>query len=176
MGCLRHGVVHCGHVVRRVETVSAPNMLFKELLAPTVAALLIGPHCPDLVFASAADNAGTTFTLNSLSCICHFSLELLRPLSSSLEFHRFGLVEGHTHRCHNQHADDLSHILTSPLWRVVLAQTAVTKKARMEVHFLVHDLWGGGVFAATMSFERPIRLTAKSVNVPSCPVSSSVSD
>jgi len=76
-------------------------MLFKELLPPVVAALLLAKWCPDIVLASATDNAGAAFV------------------------------------------------------------AVTTKAARMEVHFIVHDLWTGEAFAATVSFRRPTRRCAK---------------
>ena len=148
-------------------------MLFKELLAPVVATLLLGPHCKEKVFAAATDNAGTAFVMNSLSCSCPMSLELLRPLSSSLELNHLGLVGGHAHRCHNEHTDALSHALPDSVWSAVLAQAEVRKRARMEVHFIVHDLWEGGAFAATMSFAQPTRHSVLHVSAVSSPVSKS---
>ena len=154
---------------RQSAGASSPSMLFKELLAPSVAVLLLAPLCRGKVFAAASDNAGTAFVLNSLSCGCPLSLELLRPLAASIESNHLGLVGGHAHRCHNVHADDLSHALHDHLWAAVLAQAKVKKSARMEVHFVVHDLWEGGAFAATISFARPIRPHVKGVSAASCP-------
>ena len=90
---------------------SSPSMLFKELVPPVIATLLLAPFCKGKVFAAATDNAGVAFVLNSMSCRCPLSLALLRPLADSLAKHHLGLIAGHAHHQHNSHADELSHAL-----------------------------------------------------------------
>ena len=135
---------------------SSPSMLFKELVPPVIATLLLAPLCKGKVFAAATDNAGVAFVLNSMSCKCPMSLALLRPLADSLAKHHIGLIAGHAHRHHNKHADALSHALPQQVWKRIRAQAAgrQRKKNRMEFHFVVHDMQTKEAFAASMSFPR----------------------
>ena len=135
---------------------SAPSMLFKELVPPVIATLLLAPFCKGKVFAAATDNAGVAFVLNSMSCRCPMSLALLRPLADSLAKHHLGLIAGHSYRQHNSHADELSHALPQQVWDDLSTQAAgrTRKRNRMEFHFVVHDMESKEAFAASMSFPR----------------------
>ena len=139
----------------------APSMLWKELVGPSMAILLLARWVPGLVFASAGDNAGGAFVLNSLSCNCPRVLELLRPVTDAMERYHLGVLGGHAHRTCNQHADILSHALTSSLWRDVVAQEAVRKRGRLELSFVVADTVTGEAFAGTMSFRQVTARDAK---------------
>ena len=132
----------------------APSMLWKELVGPTIALLLLARWVPGMVFASAGDNAGGAFVLNSLSCNCPRVLELLRPMTDAMERYHLGLLGGHAHRACNQHADILSHALTAGMWRVLVAQETVHKVGRLELPFVVSDVVSGETYAGTMSFRR----------------------
>jgi len=59
---------------RQSATATARHMLYKELLPPVVAALVLAHARPDNVWCSALDNAGAAFVLNKMSCACPFSL------------------------------------------------------------------------------------------------------
>ena len=130
-------------------------MLFKELLAPAVTAILLAPFLQRKVFGCALDNAGAAFTLNKLTCRCPRCLELLRPLADSLSRYHMGLIAGHAHRCRNAHTDELSHSLSHDLWSQIIAKAPRKKLHRMEIHFIVVDLERREARAATISFKRP---------------------
>ena len=131
------------------------SMHFKELVPPTITALLLGPMLDEHVLCAALDNAGTAFSINSLTCGCEMSLELLRPLSDSLSRGQHALLAGHAHREHNPHADALSHPLTDDIWMQVKASAAVHKKHRMELHFAIYDVATAESYVATISFKDP---------------------
>ena len=149
---------------RQSDGSDAPGMLLKELVPPVVASLLLAQWCPGVVFAAATDNAGVAFVLNSLSCSTPQCLALLRPLADSLSAHHTGLIGGHAHRAYNQHADDLSHALSSALWKQVVAEQRTRRTSRLELPFVVHDLHNGDCFAATMSFARRSHRAVKRVS------------
>ena len=132
-----------------------PSMLWKELVGPVVAILLLARWAPNTVFAAAGDNAGGAFVLNTLSSGCPRVLELLRPLTDAMERYHLGILGGHAHRARNVHADILSHALSAITWRGVIAQEWVRKAARLELPFVVADTTTGEAFAATISFKRP---------------------
>ena len=130
-------------------------MLFKEVLAPVVTALLLAPFVRGSVFACATDNAGAAFTLNSLSCACPETLKLLRPLSDGLTRAGVGLVADHAHRERNGHTDDLSHALPMRLWSRCVAQDDGSVRARTtRVPFAIMDMASGEAYTASMSFPR----------------------
>ena len=132
-----------------------PGMLFKELVPVVVMTMLLAPWVDKhTVFASALDNAGAAFVLNSLSCNCPWSMELLKTFVDSLVFHRVGIIADHAYRQFNTHADAMSHAVPSPLWLPLLQQRSVVKHRRMQIDFVVHDMQTGEMFAAAMSFPR----------------------
>ena len=131
------------------------SMHFKELVPPTISSLLLGPMLDQHVLCAALDNAGTAFSINSLTCGCAMSLELLRPLSDSLSRGRHALLAGHAHREHNAHSDALSHPLTDDIWSQVRASAAVKKGHRLELHFVVYDVATAECYVATISFKDP---------------------
>ena len=137
------------------------SMHFKELVAPTVTGLLLGPMLDQHVLCAALDNAGSAFSVNSLTCSCEMSLELLRPLSDSLSRGQHALLAGHAHREHNAHADALSHPLTSDIWAQVIASAAVRKSHRMELQFAVFDVKTAECYLATISFKDPARRSSR---------------
>ena len=116
------------------------SMHFKELVPPTIASLLLGPMLDQHVLCAAIDNAGAAFSINSLSCSCEMSRELLKPLSDSLSRGSHALLAGHAHREHNSHADALSHPLNDDIWLQVLKSAMVSKRHRLELHFVVFDV------------------------------------
>jgi hypothetical protein len=132
----------------------SPSMLWKELVGPVVAMLLLARWAPHTVFAAAGDNAGGAFVLNTLSSGCPRVLELLRPLADAMERYHLGVLGGHAHRECNEHADALSHALPASLWRDVAAQEWVRKAGRLELPFVVADTSTGETYAATISFKR----------------------
>ena len=137
------------------------SMHFKELVPPTISALLLGPMLDQHVLCAALDNAGSAFSINSLTCSCLMSLELLRPLSDSLSRGQHALLAGHAHREHNPHADALSHPLSNDLWAQVLTSATVRKHHRMELQFAVLDVDTEECFLATISFKDPIRQSSR---------------
>ena len=145
------------------EELRDASMLFKELVPVVIILLLLAPWCDDVVFASVTDNAGVAFVLNALSCNCPRSIELLRPLVDSLACHRLGLVGGHAHREHNHHSDVMSHAIPDALWDDLVQGAPHCKRNRMEIHFVVHDLYNNDCFAATISFRRPSSLSVRNV-------------
>ena len=136
-------------------------MLVKELVPQAVAMLLLARWAPGVVFAAATDNAGVAFVMNKMCCKCPLALELLRPVADAMEQYHLGLLGGHAHRCHNRHADDLSHAITASLWNDIVAQERVHKRGRLELPFVVADVESGEAFAATISFKRPSSLRAR---------------
>ena len=132
-----------------------PSMLWKELVGPVVTILLLARWVPNTVFAAAGDNAGDAFVLNTLSAACPRVLELLRPLTDTMERYHIGILGGHAHRACNTHADILSHALSAALWNNVALQEWVHKAGRLELPFVVADTTTGEAFAATLSFKRP---------------------
>lgn len=143
------------------STGTGPSMLVKELVPQAVAMLLLARWAPGVVFAAATDNAGVAFVMNKMCCKCPLALELLRPVADAMEQYHLGLLGGHAHRCHNRHADDLSHALTASLWNDIVAQERVHKRGRLELPFVVADVQSGEAFAATISFKRPSSLRAR---------------
>ena len=139
------------------------NMHFKELVPPTVAALLLGPMLDQQVLCAALHNAGAAFSINSLSCNCEMSRELLKPLSDSLSRGSHALLAGHAHREHNAHADALSHPLNDNMWSQVLKSAKVRQHHRMELQFVVFDVKTFECFMATTSFRDPLRRDTKPV-------------
>ena len=133
----------------------SPSMLWKELVGPVVAMLLLARWVPHMVFASAGDNAGGAFVLNKLSSACPRVLELLRPLTDAMARYHLGMLGGHAHRECNEHADALSHALSASMWHDVAAQEWVHKSARLQLPFVVADTTSGEAYAATISFKRP---------------------
>ena len=131
------------------------NMLFKELVAPVVAALLLSHCIPDTVMCCAVDNAGVAFVLNALSCGCPWSRALLRILADKLAANRVGMIAGHAHRHRNTHADDLSHLLANVAWSQVVASAPRKQPARCELHFAILDLRRREACLATVSFAPP---------------------
>ena len=142
---------------------SARSMLYLELLPPVVGAIVLGRLFRNQVWCAALDNAGAAFVLNKLSCGCPFSLELLRRLADSLAANRAGFLAGHAHREKNQHADALTHLLTSQLWSQVLDGAHHSKPQKDEVHFVITELKSGECWAATVAFSRPSDRGAQSV-------------
>ena len=140
---------------RQSKGSGTPHMLFKELVAPTMAVSLVAPFLRGQAVACALDNAGVAFTLNSLSSGCAMTLQLLRHLADSLSWNQLGLVAGHAHRHRNQHADALSHSLTVLSWQRAIATAKKAKTHRMELHFAVLDVKAGEAYLATMSFAKP---------------------
>ena len=132
----------------------APNMLFKEVLPPVVAGLLLAPFSANKVFCSALDNAGAAFVLNSLSCGCAITRLLLRLLADSLATNHVALVAGQARRALNKHADLLSHALTLLTWSQVKASAPSRRSRRVEVHFAVLDMRRREAMLATLSFPR----------------------
>ena len=106
-------------------------------MGPVITLLLLARWVRDTVFAAAGDNAGGAFVLNALCCACPRVLELLRPLADAIERYHLVVLGGHAHRVCNGHADDLSHALTTALWRDVVSQEWVHKVARLELPFVV---------------------------------------
>ena len=138
-----------------------PSMLYKELVAPVVTALLLAPHSRGKVLCGAFDNAGVAYDLNSLTAGCPRALRLLRPLADSLAANHVGLLAGHAHREHNQHTDTLSHSLTDALWSQVF-ESAPVKRRGDHLHFAILDMRRGECMLATISFGRYIPPGAKS--------------
>ena len=145
---------------RLSDGASAPSMLVKEVLPPAVATILLARWIEGSVLASAADNAGTAFVLNSLSPSCPICLTLLRPVADAINTYHLGLIGGHARRGCNQHADDLSHALSASSWSQVRASQSVHKPHRLELPFAVMDVRTGECFTATISFARPLGLGA----------------
>ena len=140
---------------RQSRGASAPHMLFKELVAPAVATMLLAPFRRGTVACAALDNAGTAFTVNSLSSNCCWTTELLRAVADCCYKNRLGLLGGHAHRTHNDHCDKLSHALPPSLWRQALATAPVARHHRIEFHFAIADVVTGECFLATISVRKP---------------------
>lgn len=132
----------------------APHMLFKELLAPVMGTLVLGPSARNNVWCVALDNSGAAYVLNKLSCRCPRTLELLRVLTANLARNDSGLLAGHAHRERNVHCDILSHPLSSTLWSQIIAEAAIVKPHRDEIHFAVLDIRRRECWVATTSFAR----------------------
>ena len=131
-----------------------PSMLYKELVPPVMATLLLAAHMKGRVLCSGLDNAGVAFVINALSCGGLRSLQLLRPLSDVLAANHVALLAGHAHRVHNKHTDALSHALNRSLWSQVLASAQESRKNRDELHFAVLDMRRNECMLATISFAR----------------------
>lgn len=93
-----------------------PNMLFKEMVPPVIATLLLASHFQGRVLCAGLDNAGAAFVINALSSGCKQTFQLLRPLADVLAANHVALLAGHAHRVHNKHTDALSHALNRWLW------------------------------------------------------------
>lgn len=139
---------------KQSDGTDAPHMLFKELLPPVMAALILGPSAKGNVWCVAVDNSGAAFVLNKLSCGCPRTIELLRVLTASLTRNHSGLLAGHAHRHRNVHCDILSHPLTPGLWSQIIAAASAAKSHRDEIHFAVLDIRRQQCWVATMSFAR----------------------
>ena len=136
-------------------------MLYKELVGPVVAALLLAPHIRGKVLCGAFDNAGVAYDLNTLSAGCLQSLQLLRPLADSLAANRVGFLAGHAHRVNNKHTDVLSHSLNRHLWSQVVASAQESRSGRDQLHFVILDMHRKQCMLATISFGRSTRPRAK---------------
>ena len=132
------------------------NMLFKELVPPSVTTMLLAPMLDRQVLCAAMDNAGAAFTLNRLSgTSCEMTLELLKPLADSLSRGNVVLLAGHAHRQHNVHTDMLSHALPDDMWSQALSTAKLSKPRRLEFHFAVIDVQTAECYLATMAVRDP---------------------
>lgn len=131
------------------------GMLFKEVVPPTLTAMLLAPLLRHQVLCSALDNAGAAFSINRLSAKCELTLELLKALADSLSHGQYVLLAGHAHRQHNAHTDILSHALPDFLWSQVVAGAKVSKPQRLEFHFAVIDVTTAECYLATISIRDP---------------------
>ena len=148
---------------RASATDTDPHMLFKELLPPALTARLLAPFIGKSVLACALDNAGAAFSLNSLSCGCEMSLQILRWVADVLAKHSLGLLAGHAHREHNQHTDSLSHPLSPDVWARVMQQALIKKDKKLELHFVIVDRHSREAAFATIALRRYITAGAKGV-------------
>ena len=149
-----HIVGHWPKHWKQSQGPGVPSMLYKELVPPVIATILLAPHMPGRVLCSALDNAGVAYVLNALSSGCLRSLRLLRPLADSLATNHVSLLAGHAHRVHNKHTDAMSHALTRALWSQVFASAPVCRHGHDELHFAVLDMRRGECMLATISFGR----------------------
>ncbi len=140
---------------RQSAGTESKNMLFKELVAPAVSAVLLAHCIKGKVLCCALDNAGVAFVLNSLSCGCPWSRQLLRMLTDALATNHVGLVAGHAHRHRNEHTDALSHALADVTWSQVVRNAPRARRSRCELHFAILDIRRRECFLATVSFARP---------------------
>ena len=131
-----------------------PNMLYKELVGPVVATILLAPHSKGKVLCGAFDNAGVAYDINTLSAGCLQSLQLLRPFSDTLAANHVTFLAGHAHRVHNKHTDALSHSLTRFLWSQVAESARENRRNRDQLHFAILDLRRKQCMLATISFAR----------------------
>ena len=138
-------------------------MLYKELVPPSVAILLLAKHMCQKVLCCALDNAGVAYVLNALSSGCLRSLQLLRPVADTLAANHVGLIAGHAHRAKNTHTDELSHALNDSLWSQVFASARVSRKGHDELHFAILDIRRQECMLATVSFGRSISPLANDV-------------
>ena len=134
-------------------------MLYKELVPPVVASLLLAPHMSGKVLCGAFDNAGVAYDLNTLTAGCLRSLRLLRPLADTLAANHVGLIAGHAHRVNNAHTDVLSHSLNDFLWSQVFESAPENRKGD-QLHFAILDMRRGECMLATISFGRFTRQDA----------------
>ena len=140
----------------------SPHMLFKEIAAPIITTLLFGHCLREKVLCTALDNSGAAFVINSLSCGCPRTLELLRPFADSQAANHLCVIAGHAHRHLNTHSDDLSHSLNASLWSQVISDARVRHMDRTELHFAILDTERREAYFATISFRQPFRLGAAS--------------
>ena len=129
-------------------------MLYKELVGPVVATILLAPHLRGKVLCGAFDNAGVAYDLNSLSAGCPWALQLLRPFVDTLAANHVAFLAGHAHRVHNKHTDALSHSLSRLLWSQVAESARENRKNRDQLHFAILDMRRGECMLATISFAR----------------------
>ena len=139
---------------RQSAGASSPHMLFKELLPPALVAMILAPFKEGEVLASVADNSGTAFSLNKLSCRCSQSLKVLRPLCDSLTANRVSLVADHIYRDFNEHTDALSHAVPYSLWHRFLPQ--VPNQRKTVIPFAVLDTATGECYTAFVTYARII--------------------
>ena len=139
---------------RQSAGTSSPHMLFKELLPPALVSMILAPHKKGEVLACVADNSGTAFSLNKLTCRCSQSLKLLRPLCDSLTANRVSLVADHIYRDFNEHTDDLSHAVPFTLWHRFLPQVVNSRKT--VIPFVVLDTVTGECYTAFVTYARII--------------------
>ena len=142
---------------------NVPHMLYKELVPPSVAVLLLAKHMCRKVLCCALDNAGVAYVLNALPSGCLRSLQLLRPVADTLAANHVGLIAGHAHRAKNTHTDELSHALNDSLWSQVFASARVSRKGHDELHFAILDIRRQECMLATVSFGRSISPLASDV-------------
>ena len=138
-----------------------PSMLYKELVPPVVATILLAPHLRGKVLCGAFDNAGVAYDINTLSAGCVRSLQLLRPFADTLAANHVAFLAGHAHRVHNKHTDALSHSLNRVLWSQVIASARENRKNRDQLHFVILDIRRSECMAATISFGRSTPPNAK---------------
>ena len=143
--------------VKRQQGTDAPHMLFKEIAAPIITTLIFGHCLRGKVLCTALDNSGAAFVINSLSCGCPRTLELLRPFADAQAANHLCVLAGHAHRHLNCHSDTLSHPLTEKIWSQVISSANVCRKDRMELHFAILDIKRQEAFLATISFAQPFR-------------------
>ena len=136
---------------------AVPSMLYKEMVPPVIATLLLAPHMRGKVFCGAFDNAGVAYDLNTLSAGCPRTLRLLRPLADSLAANHAGLLAGHAHRTHNAHTDALSHSLNDAMWQDIFASAPVNRSGHDQLHFAILDMRRRECKLATISFGRSTR-------------------
>lgn len=139
---------------RQSAGASSPHMLFKELLPPSLVAMILAPHKTNEVLASVGDNSGTAFSLNKMTCRCSQSLKVLRPLCDSLTAHRVSLVADHIYREFNEHTDALSHAVPFTLWHRMLPQVGNPRKT--VIPFAVLDTVTGECYTAFVTYGRII--------------------
>ena len=129
-------------------------MLYKEMVPPVVASILLAPHVRHKVLCGAFDNAGVAFNLNSLSAGCRRTINLLRPLADTLATNHVGMIASHAHRVHNKHTDALSHSLNDQLWAQVFASARVNRSGHDELHLAILDMRRVECMLASISFGR----------------------
>lgn len=134
-----------------------PSMLYKELVPPVIAGILLAPHMRNKVLCGAFDNAGVAYNINTLTAGCPRSLRLLRHLVDALAANHCHMLASHAHRVNNKHTDALSHSLNRQLWQQVFASAPENRKHRDQLHFAILDIKRNECMLATIAFARFIR-------------------